>query len=85
MYPKKALAKMMQEIDSPDLAQKEFNDTPYAFHNKTKKLATSSLFFIVYNLEEMNFRIIFQCILGLQVGDLRETSIAVPARPSPYF
>ena len=34
MYPKKALAKMIQEIDSPDLAQKEFNDTPYAFDNK---------------------------------------------------
>lgn len=29
----------------------------------------------------MNFRIIFQCILGLQVGDLRETSIAVQLGP----
>lgn len=33
-----------------------------------KELATSSLLFIGYNLEEMNFRIIFQCVLGLQVG-----------------
>jgi hypothetical protein len=46
-----------------------------------KELATSSLLFIGYNLEEMNFRIIFQGVLGLQVGDLRETSVAVQLPP----
>jgi hypothetical protein len=46
-----------------------------------RELATSSLLFIGYNLEEINFRIIFQCVLGLQVGDLRETSVAVQLPP----
>ncbi|HSF50005.1 MAG TPA: SIR2 family protein, partial [Nitrososphaeraceae archaeon] len=44
-------------------------------------LATSSLLFIGYSLEELNFRIIFQAVLGLQVGDLRETSISVQLPP----
>lgn len=44
-------------------------------------LATSSLIFIGYSLEEINFRIIFQGVLGLQVGDLRETSISVQLPP----
>jgi hypothetical protein len=46
-----------------------------------KKLATSSLLFIGYNLEEINFRFLLQCLLGLEVGDLREISIAVQLRP----
>ena len=44
-------------------------------------LARSSLLFIGYSLEEINFRIIFQGVLGLQVGDLRETSISVQLPP----
>ena len=44
-------------------------------------LATSSLLFVGYSLEEINFRIIFQGVLGLQVGDLRETSISVQLPP----
>ena len=44
-------------------------------------LATSSLLFIGYSLEEINFRIIFQAVLGLQVGDLRGTSISVQLPP----
>ena len=44
-------------------------------------LATSSLLFIGYSLEEINFRIIFQAVLGLQVGDLRENSISVQLPP----
>jgi len=44
-------------------------------------LATSSLLFIGYSLEEINFRIIFQAVLGKQVGDMRETSISVQFPP----
>jgi hypothetical protein len=44
-------------------------------------LATSSLIFVGYNLEQLNFRIIFQSVLGLQVGDLRGTSISVQLPP----
>jgi hypothetical protein len=46
-----------------------------------QRLATSSLLFIGYSLEEINFRIIFQCVLGLQVGDLRESSLSVQLPP----
>jgi hypothetical protein len=44
-------------------------------------LASSSLLFVGYSLEEINFRILFQGVIGLQVGDLRETSIAVQLVP----
>jgi hypothetical protein len=44
-------------------------------------LASSSLLFVGYSLEEINFRILFQGVGCRKVGDLGETSIAVQLRP----
>ena len=69
------------------LTEKDYFDFVINLHTSTEmnripsiilqRLASSSLMFIGYNLEDINFRVIFQGFISLQTTNIRPTSISV--------